>query len=124
MEKYIYNEQNGLYYELIGDYYYPCLTVQESACIGIWGMRRAKYLREHKKAVYTNLLLTDKLNSHLEEVDRQAEEMFLRLVEHFKETEGISEQLKVNNQMEWIQKMTTIHAQVREIVNNELIFIP
>ena len=122
MEKYIYNEQNGLHYELIGNYYYPCLTVLEPAQIGIWGMRRAKYLREHKKVTYTNLLVTDKLNPHLEEVDRQAEEMFFRLVEQFKKAEGITEQLKASNQMEWVQSMNNIHQRATEIINNELIF--
>lgn len=122
MERYIYNEKNGLHYELAGDYYLPCLTAPKPVNIGIWGMRRSKYLREHKKGLYTNLLVTDKLNPHLEEIDRQAEGMFLQLVDQFKKTEGITEQLKANSQMEWVQRMNNIHARVTEIVNQELIF--
>lgn len=123
MEKYIYNEQNGLHYELIGDYYYPCLTPPEPARVGVWGMRRHKYLREHQKVLYIGMLLADKLNPHLEEVDRQAEEIFLHLVDQFKKAEGITEQLKANNQIEWVKRMNSIHARAREIVNKELIFI-
>ena len=80
MEKYIYNKQTGLYYELVGDYYYPCLTLPEPPCIGIWGMRRLQYLKEQNKVLYQTLLLTDKLKVHLEEVDSCAEEMFTTLV--------------------------------------------
>ena len=122
MEKYIYNEKNGLHYELVGDYYLPGLTAPEPVQLGVWGMRRSQYLKEHKKILYLNMLTTDTLNAHLEEVDRQAEEMFFRLVEQFKKAEGITEQLKANNQMEWIQSMNNIHKRVTEIINNELIF--
>lgn len=122
MEKYIYDEQNGLHYELVGDYYLPCLTAPEPVQLGIWGIRRSQYLKEHKKILYLNMLTTDTLNAHLEEVDRQAEEMFFQLVEQFKKAEGITEQLKANNQMEWVQSMNNIHQRVTEIINNELIF--
>ena len=123
MEKYIYDENTGLHYELIGDYYYPCLTAPEPARVGAWGMRRHKYLREYKRVMYTGMLLADKLNPHLEEVDRHAEEMFFRLMEQFKEAEGITEQLKVSNQMEWVQRMNSISNRVVEIINKELIFV-
>lgn len=121
MEKYIYNEKNGLHYELVGDYYLPCLTAPEPVQLGVWGMRRSQYLKEHKKILYLNMLTTDTLNAHLEEVDRQAEEMSLRLVEQLKKAEGVTEQLKASNQMEWVQRMNNIQNRVTEIINCELI---
>lgn len=122
MEKYIYDEKNGLHYELVGDYYLPCLTAPEPVQLGVWGMRRSQYLKEHKKILYLNMLTTDTLNAHLEEVDRQAEEMFFRLIEQFKKAEGVTERLKASNQMEWIKRMSNIQNQAMEIINRELIF--
>lgn len=122
MEKYIYNEENGLHYELIGDYYYPCLEAPEPVEIGVWGMRRSKFLRDHKKTLYTNLLVTDKLNPHLEEIDKQAEELFARIVNQMKTAEGITEQLKLEDQLEWVRRMNNIRNRAIEIINKELIF--
>ena len=122
MEKYIYNEQNGLHYELVGDYYLPCLTASKPVQLGTWGMRRGQYLKEHKKIQYLNMLTTDTLNAHLKEVNQQAEEMLFQLVNQFKAAEGITEQLKASNQMEWVQSMNNIYQRVTEIVNSELIF--
>lgn len=122
MEKHIYNEQNGLHYELVGDYYLPCLTAPKPVHLGAWGMRRGQYLKEHKKIQYLNMLTADTLNAHLKEVDQQAEEMFFQLVNQFKAAEGITEQLKASNQMEWVQSMNNIRQRVTEIINNELIF--
>ena len=123
MEKHIYDEKNGLHYELIGDYYLPCLTIDEPEHpIGIWGQRRYRYLREHKKALYNSLLLSGDLFPHLIEIDQQAQEMYNQLMNETAIRAGITEQLKATNQMVWIQKMNAVSIQVREIVNAELIY--
>ena len=121
MEKYIYNGKNGLYYKLIGDYYYPCLTVLEPPCIGIWGMRRLQYLKEHKKILYQTLFYTAELNAHLEEIDHSAEEMIAQLIKQLAVLEGITEALKAADQMEWVLKMNNVYNRTKEIVYNELI---
>lgn len=121
MKKYIYNEKNGLHYELIGDYYYPCLTAPEPPCIGIWGMRRLKHLREHHKILYQTLFYTEKLKAHLEEVDQSAEEMFEQLLKQLSAIEGVTEELKATDQMVWVARMNSIRHRVTEIVNAELI---
>ena len=118
MENYIYDEKNGLHYELVGDYYLPCLTVEEpEQPIGIWGQRSHRYLREHKKVLYNGLLLSGELFSHLIEIDQQAQEMYDQLMNQMTARAGINEQLKATNQMAWVQKMNAISNQVREIVN-------
>ena len=122
MKKYIYNEKNGLHYELIGDYYYPCLTAPESPCIGIWGMRRLQYLKEHKKILYQTLFYTEKLKAHLEEVDSSAEDMFNLLVKQLSALEGVTEALKAADQMAWVSKMNGIRNRATEIVHQELIY--
>ena len=122
MEKYIYDEKNGLHYELVGDYYLPCLAAPEPIQLGVWGMRRSQYLKEHKKIQYLNMLTTDTLNAHLKEIDQQAEEMFFQLVNQFKAAEGITEQLKAENQLVWVQQMNNIHQRVKEIVSIDLIY--
>ena len=125
MEKYIYNEQNGLWYELQGDYYIPCLVLDEEDAqpIGMWGRKHLRYIKEHRPVLHTTLLLGGKLNSHLAEIDNRATEMYDRLVKQLAEKEGITEQLKAQDQMAWVQQMNAIDAQVREIVNTELIFV-
>ena len=123
MEKYIYDEKNGLHYELVGDYYLPLLTVPEVPPIGIWGRRRQQYLREHRPVIYNSMLLSDKLFPHLAEVDQQATDMHERLMKQLAAQAGITEQLKAQDQMLWVQQMNAIDAQVREIVNTELIFV-
>lgn len=122
MEKYIYNEKNGLHYELIGDYYYPCLTAPEPPHIGTWGMRRLQYLKEHKKILYQTLFYTEKLKAHLEEVDQNAEEMFELLVKQLSAIEGVTEHLKATDQMAWVARMNNIHNRAKEIVHQELIY--
>ena len=123
MEKYIYDEKNGLQYELVGDYYLPCLTVEEpEQPIGIWGQRRHRYLREHKKVLYNGLLLSGELFPHLIEIDQQAQEMYDQLMNQMTARAGINEQLKATNQMAWVQKMNAISNQVREIVNAAFIW--
>lgn len=125
MEKYIYDENNGLWYELQGDYYIPCLVLpaeKENKPIGLWGQRHKRYLQEHRKATYTMLLTSGRLNNYLTTIDEQAENMFFRLVKQLAEKEGVTETLKAENQMLWIQRMGNIQARAREIVNTELIF--
>ena len=123
MEKYIYNEQTGLHYELVGDYYYPCLTLPEPPCIGIWGQRRLQYLRTNQRVLYTTMLMSDTLKVHLKEVDKSAKEMFNQLTMQLKAQEGVTEELKANNQMEWVQRMNNIRNRVEEIVRKELICV-
>ena len=124
MEKFIYDESNGLWYELQGDYYIPCLKLpnEEQKEIGVWGMRHEDYLKSHRKVTYNRLSFEGKLNSYLYEINTHAEEMFDNLVKQFKRTEGITEQLKADNQMEWVAQMNNIRQRATEVVNNELIY--
>ena len=105
MEKYLYDEKNGLWYEKRGDYYLPCLELPEEKQkpIGIWGQRHLRYIKEHKRVFYTNLLTSCKLNSYLANIDEQAENMFSRLVKELAEKENVTEKLKAENQMLWVQ---------------------
>ena len=126
MEQYIYNEQNGLWYELRGDYYIPCLKLpaqKEERHIGVWGQRHLRYIREHKKALYTSLLTSGKLQSYLADVEEQAQALFDRLMKQRAEREGITETLKADNQMEWVQRMNALRSAVIETVNAEVIFV-
>ena len=109
MDKCIYDENNGLWYELQGDYYIPCLTIseEEQRPIGIWGRRHLRYIREHRKALYTGLLLDGKLNGYLADLNEQA---------------GITETLKAADQMEWVRQMNAVREIAMEIVNNDLIY--
>ena len=123
MEKYLTDERTGLIYDLVGDYYLIAGDDEpEQEPIGIWGQRHSKYLREHKHVIYTGLLISGKLESHLRDIDRQAETMFPRLVKQLAAEDGITEELKVVNQMQWICSMNSIRNRVTEIINNELIF--
>lgn len=125
MEKYIYNEQNGLWYELQGDYYIPCLELpaeKEERRIGVWGQRHLRYIREHRKVFYTNLLTSGKLQSHLADIEEQAQELFDRLMKQRAEHEGITEKLKADNQMEWVRQMIACKAQAEAIAKFELIY--
>ena len=124
MDKYIYNEKNGLWYELQGDYYLPCLKLpkEESRHIGIWGQRHLRYLKQHRKVLYSELLISGKLNSYLADINEQAEEMFSRLVKQLAEKEGVTEVLKAENQMLWVQKMNNIRNAAMEVVSNDLIY--
>lgn len=122
MEKYIYDEKNGLHYELVGDYYLPCLTTPEPVQLGIWGQLRSHFLKEYRKIEYMNLLTSGKLNTHLVEVDLHAQEMYHQLIKQMAERSGITEQSKATDQMAWVQKMNAITDQAREIVTAELIY--
>lgn len=124
MEKKIYDEKNGLWYELQGDYYLPCLSLpeEEQKPVGVWGQRHLRYLKQHRRVLYTNLLTSGKLNSHLAEIDSQAEEMFFELVKNLAQKEGVTEKLKAENQMLWLQGMNNIRSRAREVVNTEIIY--
>lgn len=124
MEKYKYDENNGLWYGLQGDYYLPCLKlpVEEPVHIGVWGQRHLNYLRENKRVLLSGSQLSGKLNSYLADIDKQAEEMCSRLVKQMAEREGITEQLKAENQMEWVRQMNNIRIRANEIVLRELIY--
>lgn len=122
--RYEFDGNNGLWYELQGDYYLPCLKLpeEEQAYIGIWGQRHLRYLKKHHRVLYGNLLTSGKLNSYLVDIDRQAEEMFERLVKQMAEREGVTEQLKAANSMEWVRKLNSIRNRAVEITNSELIY--
>ena len=123
MEKYIYNEQNGPWYELQGDYYLPCLKLPEEpeVYIGIWGQQHRRYLKTHRRALYTSLLTSGKLNGYLADIDRQAEELFSRLVKQMAEAEGVTETLKADDPMEWVGRVNNIRNRATEIINTEII---
>ncbi len=113
MEQYIYNEQNGLWYELLGDYYIPYLELpaeKEERHIGVWGHRHLRYIRKHKKALYTSLLTSGKLQSYLANVEEQAQELFDWLMKQRAEREGITETLKADNQMAWVGRINALLA--------------
>ena len=120
----IYDEKNGLWYELQGDYYLPCLKLpkEESRHIGIWGQRHLRYLKQHRKVLYSELLISGKLNDYLADLNEQAEDMFSRLVKQLAEKEGVTEALKAENLMLWVQKMSNIRNAAMEVVSNDLIY--
>ena len=124
MKNRIYNEQNSLWYELQGDYYIPCLALpnEEQVEIGVWGQRHSRYIKQHHKVRYTNLLTSGKLTDYLADIDEQAEDMFFRLVKQMADREGVTEQLKKDNQMEWVARMNNIRSRAIEIINADLIF--
>lgn len=124
MNKYIYDENNGLLYELQGEHYLPCLTLpsEEETPIGIWGQRHRRYLKEHRKVTYTTLLTSGKLNSYLADINEQAQERFERLIKQMKQAQGITEQLKEENALKWVGQLNNIRACAMEIVNAEIIF--
>jgi hypothetical protein len=124
MEKVIYDKKNGLWYELQGDYYIPCLKLpeEEQQPIGLWGQRHFQYIKQQRKVIYTNLLTSGKLNRYLSDLDKQAEEMFSLLVKQMAEREGVSEKLKADNQMEWIGRINNIYNRATEIIQNEIIY--
>lgn len=124
MAKTIFEEMGGTYGRQ-GDYNLPCLslpTEKGSKPVGVWGQRHLRYLKQHRKVLYTNLLTSGTLNSYLADIDKQAEDMFLRLVEQIANREGVTEQLKAENQIEWVGRMNNIRSRAMEIVNAELIY--
>ena len=123
MENYICNEQNVLWYKLQGDYYILCLVLDEEDTqpIGMWGRKYLRHIKEHCPVLHATLLLSGKLNSHLTEIDNRATEMFDRLVKQLAEKVGITEQLKIQDQMAWVGAMNNIRNAAEEIVNGSLI---
>ena len=124
MEKYIYNEQNGLWYELQGDYYIPCLVLDEEDTqpIGMWGRKHLRYLKDHRPVLHTTLLLSGKLNSHLVEIDNRAADMLEQMMKQLAEKECITEQLKAQDQMAWVGAMNNIRNRAEEILNTEVLY--
>ena len=125
MAKTIFEEMGGTYVRQ-GDYFIPALKIPKEDTtkpIGVWGQRHRRYLKEHKRATYTTLLTSGKLNGYLADIDGQAEEMFSRLIEQTAEREGITEQLKSDNQLEWVRRMNNIRGRAIEIVNTDLIYV-
>ena len=121
MEKSLFEQMDGTYYQE-GDYFLPNLSVPELPAIGIWGQRRRRYLKEHRQALYTALLLSGKLNDHLSEVDEQAEAMFSQLVKQMAAQDSITEQFKADNQMEWVRQMNSTRNRAEEVIYNKLIY--
>ena len=109
-------------YTLVGDYYLPNLAAPESPKVGCWGMLRFNYLRKHRESLYTIMLMENTLNSHLEEIDRQAQEMEQQIISQLAQQEGVTEQLKAEKQMEWVAKMSNIRNRADEIILNDLIY--
>ena len=121
MEKSFFERMGGTYRQE-GDYLIPNLSAPELPAIGVWGQRRRQYLKEHRQALYTALLLSGKLNGHLAEIDTQAEDMFFQLVKQMAEQESITEQLKVADQMEWVRRMNSVRNRVEELIYRKLIY--
>ena len=115
MDKYIFDESNGLWYERCGDYYLPCLSLPERKPTGVWGQRYRHFLKEHRSAIYTAMLLSGSLDDHIAEIDR-------RLTKQMAAQEGITEQLKASDQMAWVGAMNNIRARTEEVVRAELIY--
>ena len=124
MKQHFTDERTGISYTLQGDYYLPdlALPAEEQAEIGIWGQRHLQYIKAYRKGFYTTLLTKCELNRHLANVNELAEDMFFRLVKQMAECEGVTEQLKVDNQMEWVARMNNIRSRAKEIVNHDIIY--
>ena len=123
MEKTLYEQMDGTY-TIQGDYYLPDLTLpaEEERLIGVWAQRRRQYLKQHHKILYYNMLTSGKLHSHLADVEKEAQSLFLRLVKQYAEREGVTEQLKAENPTEWVQRMNNIRSRAAETVCADLIF--
>ena len=124
MKKTIFEEMGGTYVRH-GDYLIPCLTLpeeEEQRFIGVWGQRHLRYLKEHRRRVYLNLLTSGRMNDYLADIEEQAQELFEKIVEQMKQAQGITEQLKAENQMEWVARMNNIQSCAREIVDKEMIY--
>lgn len=124
MKQHYIDEKTGISYSLQGDYYLPdlALPAEKGQPIGLWGQRHLRYLKEYRRITYLNLLTSGRLNTYLSDIDKQAKEIFSRLIEQMAEREGVTEQLKANNQMEWISRMNNIQSRATEIVNHDIIY--
>ena len=121
MDPYVFEQSNGLWYERRGDYYFPCLTAEEATPVGVWGQRHLRFIKQNRRALYLELKTSGSLNAYLADVDRQADAMLDRLMTQMAEREGVTEALKAQNQMAWVQRMNSIHHRASEIVLQELI---
>ena len=124
MEKSLFEQMGGTYTQ-VGDYLLPNITLppQDSISIGIWGQRHARYLKQHRKVLYMNLLASGKLSSYLADINQQAEKMFSRLVNEMADKQGVTEQLKASEPMLWVGRMKAIRNTAMEVVNSEVIFV-
>ncbi|MBR5225989.1 MAG: TnpV protein [Clostridia bacterium] len=124
MKKHIYDKSNGLWYELVGDYYIPLLAlpVKQQRPIGKWGRMRWNFLMEHRPLLYNALLFSGRLWTHLADLNKQAQERLLLIIEQMKAAEGVTEELKAADQMEWIRSMNSIRSRAEEIILRELIY--
>ncbi len=124
MDKYIFDESNGLWYERQGDYYIPCLTLpaEDERPIGLWGQQHLRYIKEYRKALYTSLQLSGKLNSYLADIDQQAQDRVETIIQQMAQAQGVTEALKAADQMAWVGRMNNIRASAMEIVGKELIY--
>ena len=124
MEKYIFDKSNGLWYELQGDYYIPCLTLpaEEGKPIGIWGQRHLQHIKKERKALYTELLTSGRLNTYLADINEQATEQMFLLIKQMAKREGVTEQFKAQDQMLWLQRMNNIRDRAMEFVSHDLIY--
>ena len=124
MDKYIYDDKNGLWYELQGDYYIPCLILpaEKEQPIGLWGQRHLRYLKEYRRATYITLLTRGRLNDYLADIDRQAQKRLFLLTKQIAEQENVNEQLKADNAMLWVQKMNEIQSRVKDMIFSEIIY--
>ena len=125
MDKYIFDESNGLWYERQGDYYIPCLTLpaEDERPIGLWGQRHLRYIREHRKALYTSLLLSGKLNGYFADIDQQAQDRLDTIIQQMAQAQGVTETLKAADQIAWVGKMNNIRTSAMEIVDKEIIYV-
>ena len=125
MEKFIYDNSNGLWYELQGDYYIPCLVLPdtEERPIGIWGRKHQQYLKEYRPILYSDLILSGRLYSYLADIDTQARNKLNLIVKQLAKKEGINEHLKERDQLAWVRAMNNIRNRAEEIINTELIFV-
>jgi hypothetical protein len=124
MKKYIYDNSNGLWYELHGDYYLPCLVIleEEVHTIGIWGRKHLDYIKEYRPLLYTDLVLSCRLHNYLADIDTQARNRLSLLTKQMAEKEGINDCLKAQDQLAWVKAMSNIRNRAEEIINTELIF--
>ena len=122
MQEFITDERTGIEYQLIGACYYPCLMIEEPPTLSKYGRMRARYLREHKKALYFNLLVSGKLNEHLVEIDTSAWDMAEYLTKEMAKRQGVTEQLKATDMIRWIGMMNNIRSCVDEIVLNDIVY--
>ena len=124
MKQHFTDEKTGIRYTLQGDYYLPglALPAEEQQPIGIWGQRHLRHLKQNRRVLYANLMTSGKLNRYLANIDKQAEEMFSRLVKQMAEREGLTEQLKADNQMAWVDRMNNIRSRATEVVNTDFIY--